>query len=113
MQEILKKKEIERAAPRNAIEAAIICRPFASIHGTCSWDGVMRNFSRQGSYIETSHQFESGTILILRMVLYPAMPSSIADDERPRSICLAEVKWWHRLAGQYTTRYGIGLRYLG
>jgi hypothetical protein len=113
MQEILKKKEIERVAPRNATEAAITCRPFASTCAICASDGVMRNFSSQGAYIEVLHKFESGTILILRMVLYPPMPSFIADDERPRSICLAEVKWWQRVADKNVSRYGIGLRYLG
>ncbi|WP_372683528.1 hypothetical protein [Desulfosarcina sp.] len=109
----MKNKEIERAAPRNATEAAITCRPFSSTCEICVSDGVMRNFSSQGSYIETSHKFESGTILIMRIVLYPSIPSFVADQERPRSICLAEVKWWHRLAGEKATRYGIGLRYLG
>lgn len=106
-------KEIERAAPRNMTEAAITCRPFTSTCAICVSDGVMRNFSSQGSYIETSHKFEAGTILIVRMVLYPPMPPSIADEVRPRSICLAEVKWWHRLVGEKAARYGIGLRYLG
>ena len=72
----------------------------------------MRNFSSQGIYIETSHNYKSGTIVIMRMVRYPPMPSSMADEERPRSICLAEVKWRQELADKNTNRYGIGLRYL-
>ncbi|MBC2712503.1 MAG: hypothetical protein HGJ94_16415 [Desulfosarcina sp.] len=72
----------------------------------------MRNFSSGGSYIETSYKYKSGTILIVRMVSYPTMPSSIADEERPRSICLAEVKWWRELTDENAIRFGMGLRYL-
>ncbi len=112
MQNSMEKKTIERIAPRNPTEAAITCRPYASTGAIYSSAGVMRNFSSQGSYIETSRNYQSGTILILRMVRYPAIPPSIADEERPRSICLAEVKWRQELAGENAIGYGIGLRYL-
>ena len=72
----------------------------------------MRNFSSEGSYIETSQNYGSGTVLILRTVRYPSMPSSMADEEQPRSICLAEVKWRQELAGENAIRFGMGLRYL-
>ena len=49
---------------------------------------------------------------ILGIARYPAIPPSIADEERPRSIGLAEVKWRQELAGKSATGYGIGLRYL-
>ena len=52
----------------------------------------MRNFSTEGSYIETSHKYQSGTILIVRIIHYPRLPISAANEEQPRSICLAEVK---------------------
>ena len=112
MQNTMQKKTIARIAPRNPTEAAITCRPYASTDTIYSSAGVMRNFSSQGSYIETSRNYQSGTILILRMVRYPAIPPSIADEERPRSICLAEVKWRQELDGENAIGYGIGLRYL-
>ncbi len=112
MQNTMEKKTIERIAPRNPTEAAITCRPYASTGAIYASAGVMRNFSSQGSYIETSHKYQSGTILIMRMVRYPAIPPSITDEERPRSICLAEVKWRQDLAGENAIGYGIGLRYL-
>jgi len=40
------------------------------------------------------------------------MPAFIADEERPRSICLADVKWQQELADADTVRFGMGLRYL-
>ena len=72
----------------------------------------MRDFSSQGSYIETSHKYQSGTILIVRTLRYPPMPSSMADEEQPRSISLAEVKWQEELADDNAIRFGMGLRYL-
>ena len=101
-----------RIALRNLTEATITCRPYASTCTICASDGVMRNFSSEGSYIETSHEYKSGTILIMRMVRYPQIPSSVADEKQPRSICLAEVRWQKRLTDENTFRFGTGLRYL-
>lgn len=72
----------------------------------------MRNFSGSGSYIETRSTFKPGTILIVRMLRYPRLPSMTAEAGQPRSICLAEVKWQHELSAEASNRYGIGLRYL-
>lgn len=112
MENTTQKKVIERVAPRNFTEAAITCRPYTSCGAICGADGIMRNFSSGGSYIETPHKYRSGTILIVRIVRYATMPSSKADEPRPRSICLAEVKWWQELIDENAIRYGIGLRYL-
>lgn len=112
MQDIAESQTINRLAARNSTEAAIICQPFASSSTVCASDGVMRNFSSGGSYIETSYEYKTGTILIVRMIRYPAIPSSMADEEGLRSICLAEVKWRQELADENAIRYGIGLRYL-
>lgn len=106
------RKSTQRAAPRNPTEAAITCRPYTSSGAVFKSDGVMRNFSIQGSYIETNRKFKSGTILILQIVRYPSMPASITHDVRPRSICLAEVKWQQELFDENAIRYGIGLKYL-
>ncbi|WP_459904081.1 hypothetical protein, partial [Desulfosarcina cetonica] len=90
----------------------VTCRPYSSRGAFDAIDGVMANFSSQGSYVETSHEFKSGTILILRVVCYPNMPSSMPDVQQPRSICLAEVKWRQKLTDENAIRYGMGLRYL-
>ncbi|WP_372682260.1 hypothetical protein [Desulfosarcina sp.] len=101
-----------RTASRNLTEAAITCRPYTSTCTISASKGVMRNFSGEGSYIETSHEFKSGTILLMRMVGYPPIHCSVADEEKPRSICLAEVRWQKRLADENAFRFGTGLRYL-
>ena len=111
-QSTMNNKVRRRVASRNLTEAAITCRPYASTCAICASDGVMRNFSHEGSYIETSHKYKSGTILIMRTVRYPQVPSSVVDEEKPRSICLAEVRWCQEISDVYSIRYGVGLKYL-
>lgn len=112
MKESVEKKEIERAVPRIATEAAVTCRPFVSNGDVRALDGVMRNFSEEGSYIETSHNYQSGTILIMQIMCYPRMGECMGDGDWPPSICLAEVKWRQELIDENGVRYGMGLRYL-
>jgi hypothetical protein len=107
------KEKIERSALRNPTEATISCRPFTCCGAGNTSDGVMRNFSSEGFYIETPYQYKPGNTLMVRMVRYPAIPPSISEEDRPRSICLAKVEWLQELADEYTTRYGMGLRYIG
>lgn len=111
MQETMEKKN-KRAFPRNPSQAAVTCRQFTSSGAPRISDGVLHNFSNEGSYIETSHEYKSGTILIVRMVSYPTIPQSMAAAEQPRSICLAEVRWQQEMVGENTVQYGFGLRYL-
>jgi len=101
----------QRRASRRPTEAFVTCRPFTSSGSQHASDGVMRNFSSNGLYIETSRPFRSGTILFMRTVRYPPA-NPMAVDERPRSICLAEVKWLQELAQADAVRYGMGVRYL-
>lgn len=108
----LEKEDRSRAAPRNPTEAAVECRLYTSRADIRASQGVMHNFSTDGSYIETSHKFNSGTILIVRIVRYPRLPFSLAEEELPRSICLAEVKWLQEMAEGKTIRFGLGLKYL-
>jgi|AMWB02.1.fsa_nt_gi hypothetical protein len=103
---------IERSALRSTTEVSITCRPFTSSGTIRSSDGVMHNFSIEGSYIETTENYSVGTILIVRMVGYSLIPLPMTDDVQPRSISLAEVKWHQQLVDENTVRYGLGLKYL-
>lgn len=96
----------------NPTEAAITCRPYGSNGALPISDGVMRSFSSDGLYIETPYKYNSGTILIVRVDRYPSLPTSLAEAERPRSICLAEVKWQRELVDADGIRFGMGLRYI-
>jgi hypothetical protein len=108
-----KSKKVKRAASRSPTETAITCRPYVSCRVVQTSDGVMRNFSSHGSYVETSGRFKSGTILIVRMLRYPTVTSTLDFDNQPRTICLAEVKWCRKLIdGKSNRRYGMGLKYL-
>lgn len=108
----MQEKEKRRVASRNPTEGVIACQPFNSCGPIHTVDGVMRNFSEEGSYIETSREFTLGTILHLRMVHYPPRSLSQTAETLPRSNCLAEVKWRKEMVGENTIQYGFGLRYL-
>jgi hypothetical protein len=112
MKTALDKEDSDRAVPRNPTEAVIACQPYTSITCIRASEGVMRNFSTEGFYIETSQKFKSGTILIVRVLRYPPLPLFVADEEQPKSICLAEVKWLQELAEKIPIRFGLGLKYL-
>lgn len=112
MEDTTGRELLQRSVPRNLAEVEIVCSPYSSTGGMRTSGGVMRNFSTDGSYIETSQKFNSGTILIVRMVRYPSLPSSLTAEEGLRSICLAEVKWRQELEVATAIRYGMGLRYL-
>jgi hypothetical protein len=104
-------KSKKRTQPRNPTEAVITCRPYTSMT-IQAHDGVIRNFSSDGIYIETSGNFKPGTILLVRTTLRSPASSLSATGDRARSISLAEIKWVQELADESTALYGMGLRYL-
>lgn len=103
---------IERVSPRNRTEAAVACQLYASHGGTQKIDGVMRNFSNNGAYIEINVPVPVGTLLIVRIVRYPSL--SIGDDKEimPRSMGLAEVRWNREAQDAQPPCYGVGLKYI-
>jgi hypothetical protein len=101
-----------RIASRHPTEATVACRPFHSSGTTATADAVMRNFSKSGSYIESAHAFKVGTIIQLRMLQYPSPLKSLDWDDRPRTTCLAAVKWRRQLAVENDKPYGFGLKYI-
>jgi hypothetical protein len=103
-----------RNASRNACKAVIVCRPFISSWGAnYTKDAIMQNFSEDGVYIESSHDFRIGELLHLRIVGYPTTHQPILHKKQPRSNCLAEVKWRHEKVELSVRRYGLGLKYIG
>lgn len=112
MQDTTENKAIDRFAPRYHTEAAITCQPFTSSGALRASNGVLRNFSCNGSYIETSCELKPGTIIIIQMTRCPPLPSSLAAEEGLRTICLAEIKWRQELTDAKAIRFGMGVRYL-
>ncbi|MGD9251111.1 MAG: hypothetical protein PVG19_07795 [Desulfobacterales bacterium] len=108
----MENQDKRRIASRHPTEAAVACRPFHSNGTTTTADAVMRNFSKSGSYIESAHAFKIGTIIQLRMVQYPSTQGILDLDDRPRSTCLAAIKWRRPLADENDGPYGFGLKYL-
>lgn len=96
----------------NTTETEITCRPYGSDGALPALDGVMKSFSNDGLYIEASNTYKSGTILIVRVDRYPSLPAAMAEAVRPRSICLAEVKWQRKLVDKNGVRFGMRLRYI-
>jgi hypothetical protein len=109
---MVSKTKRPRIARRSPTSATVTCQPYVSAGPIHLNNGELRNFSSEGCYIETSCEFNSGTILFIRTTRYPSIVSSTATHERPRSMCLAEVKWLRDLSDEETVRFGIGLRYL-
>lgn len=109
----IKNNVVKRFANRIPTEAAVTCMPFASSgESRVIADGVLCNFSSKGLYIETADPYQSGAILIVRIVRYPKAPQSATIKEKPRSICLAEVRWLQELPDSNPRRFGIGLKYV-
>jgi len=104
--------QASRTDERFATEVEIICQPFGSTRTMRSVQGLIRNFSRRGLYIETDHAFKTGTILMVRMVGSHSSPQTTKCREKPRSICLGEIKWQQNLDPEEAPHYGMGLRYL-
>ena len=103
---------IERFATRMPTAATVTCRPYVSNGAVRSADGIMRNCSSDGAYIETCRRFYAGTILVIRTVHEKRHTTAAQSDPHPPSICLAEVRWWQELDAGQRTRYGMGVRYL-
>jgi hypothetical protein len=112
MEDTATKEKGSRASPRNQTISAIKCQPYTSSGAFRASDGVMCNYSSEGFYIETSQNFKSETILIVRVVSYSPTQQFVADREQPRSICLAKVKWSQRLSHENTVQFGIGMKYI-
>ena len=101
-----------RTEERFATEVEIVCQPYGSIRTMRSVQGVIRNFSRGGIYIEIDHAFKTGTILMVRVVGCQSPPSTTECREKPRSNCLGEIKWRKDLGSEEAPHFGMGLRYL-
>ncbi|BBO77450.1 hypothetical protein DSCW_48670 [Desulfosarcina widdelii] len=112
MEDIATKEKARRAYSRNQTMATVKCQPYTSDAAVRVSDGVMCNYSSEGLYIETSQNFKSDTILVVRIVSYSPTQQSMADREQPRSICLAKVKWSQRLSHENTIQFGIGMKYI-
>lgn len=109
MQDTTENKAIDRFAPCYHTEAAITCQPFTSSGTLRASNGVLRNFSCNWSYIETSCELKPG---IIHMTRCPPLPFSLAAEEGLRTICLAEIKWRQNLSDANPIRFGMGVRYL-
>ena len=112
MQAVTEKEAVRRFDPRFSTTAHVSCHRYASSDRAPVANGVIRNISNGGFYMETSHPYVAGTVLIVRMLSYPIVTPVQAERPSPRTICLAEVKWQQNLSDANVIRYGLGMRYL-
>ena len=106
------KVDEKRGTPRHSAEIGIVCQPYSSCGTIRHFSGTLRNYSCGGIYIETPHEFKTGTILLIRTT-HSAAPSSFhVCKEGLRTICLAEVKWQQELSDPRGPCFGTGLRYM-
>jgi hypothetical protein len=102
----------KRAFSRIYVKTEVTCRSFAGRIDVRTSDGILRNFSADGAYIESSDPYVPGSIIVLNMIHFPSLPLYLTEEISPRSSCLAEVRWKQELTDFEVFRYGVGLRYL-
>ena len=102
----------KRVSMRKPARAPIDCCLLSSREDAWHIDGVLRNFSPKGAYIESKCNCRKGSVLIVRILEYPREEISSNSQVVIRSVGLAEVKWVHPMGGIYEKGYGIGLKYL-
>jgi hypothetical protein len=88
----------------------IACLFTSSGEANHTTDAIMSNFSEDGVFMESSHDFRIGALLHLRMVDYPITHQSVRHKKQPRSNCLAEVKWRRENVAFGVRQLAIGKR---
>ena len=98
----------KRNARRHKCELMIECAYFNQEN---YFDAKLRNFSYSGVYIETAHDLKPGCTILLKMTQICSTNFNFADNDRPRSVSLGEVKWRVDLSQGAKSYYGVGVRY--
>lgn len=101
-----------RYFPRHRTQTIVSCSAFTSNVPESGIEGNVINFSDDGFYMETRCKYPVTTILLIRVIHYSKRMTRTSDQIGPKSLCLAQVRWRREVNGQYSIRYGMGLRYL-
>mgnify|MGYP001821763541 CR=1 FL=1 len=96
---------------RSGVAVSIDCQPFSLVYETHQSEGILRNYSDEGAYVELSRPYHKGNIVMMRLLEESPAP---LDEEAAacRPMGLAEVKWVRHIEGVGPQRYGIGLKML-
>lgn len=101
----------KRQDNRSGVAVSIDCQPFSLVYETYQSEGILRNYSDEGAYVELPRSYYKGNILMMRLLEESPTPlDDAAGTCRPMS--LAEVKWVRHIEGVGPPRYGIGLKML-
>jgi hypothetical protein len=96
-----------RKSPRLAAECPVTFRRFNSAE---DYRAVIRNYGRDGMYIEADHRFKPGSQILIRRESCTE-PLDCARCDRLQSMVLAQVKWSRTLPEADRPRYGFGVTY--
>lgn len=101
----------KRQDNRSGVAVSIDCQPFSLVYETDQNEGILRNYSDEGAYVELPRSYHKGNILLMRLL---EESPTVLDEEvgTCRSMSLAEVKWVRPIEGVGPPRYGIGLKML-
>jgi len=99
----------KRATRRHPISTSIVCRHLNTAIAGSSFDGVMKNCSIHGVYVELAARCEVGTFLVIRVT---GGSGGYSKDEGFQSLSVAEVKWSRLIPAEGEARYATGLKYV-
>jgi len=74
--------------------------------------GFLVNCSETGLLFTTDSPLKTGATVFIRLSKAEDLPPGSAVVSRPRSVCVAEVRWCHEEKKGHGTRYMIGAKYL-
>lgn len=101
----------KRQDNRSGVAVSIDCKPFSLVYETDLSEGILRNYSDEGAYVELPRPYNKGNILMMRLL--EESPASLDEEVGTcRPLSLAEVKWVRHIEDVGPPRYGIGLKML-
>ncbi|HUV78278.1 MAG TPA: hypothetical protein VMW06_09475 [Desulfobacterales bacterium] len=98
----------KRIDNRRKCDASIVCACFNK-ENICN--AKILNYSRDGMYFESDSLFKEGTNIFFKIKNCRFDTSDPELCEGLRTVSLAQVKWWKDMSREYTSRFGIGVKY--
>jgi hypothetical protein len=75
------------------------------------FDAKILNFSRNGFYFETSYEIGPKATIFIRLETLFTKNMRLTEQERLRTVSIAEVRWCHELSKDNLSYYAVGVRH--
>ena len=98
----------KRADKRHNCDVSIVCNCF---NKDKIFNAKMLNYSKCGMYFESDSFFKEGTNIFFKMKSCWFSVSDPEFCEGPRTVSLAQVRWWKEMEEKDSFRFGIGVKY--